>query len=413
MLNRIQLPVILIGWTVLTLIAPSKGRAQIHLVKNAKAVTLTQGDAKVISGQTSINIEFNFDHVGVGKYPDEKEYLAKKKPDYVTAWYQDRKNRHEPKFVESFCKDSRLSANPNATYTLIFATTYIEPGYNVGVRSSQGYISATADIIETANRAHKLASFSLTKVYGAYNEFKDYGADNAYRVEIAYIEAGHQLAKYLEYENPGLKNNADPVTVQAARQGDPNSPPQNANQQTVSAPPSVKQPPPPPNHTTGGRFSIGFEMGLPIGDFATTSNAGFGGSARYEHSMAKGLNWMVTAGYLSFSGKPLSVPFGPAPSTTTSLIPIQVGLKYYFTDNFNGFYLGAAAGVSASSTSVSASIVPGTTATTTDTAIAGMAGYHLKTFDFGLALQLIGDARYANLRVAFVIPHAGKNTVAK
>src|SRR5436190_330391 len=97
-----------------------------------------------------------------------------------------------------------------------------------------------------------------------------------------------------------------------------------------------------PKASDNGRFSIGAELGLPMGTFGDGSNIGFGGSLRYEMPMGDNLALMGTVGYLMFGGKDVTtgVPgfLEYTTSSKMSLIPIQVGAKYYFTEQQDGFY---------------------------------------------------------------------------
>ncbi|MBS1490147.1 MAG: hypothetical protein JSS93_06455 [Bacteroidetes bacterium] len=77
----------------------------------------------------------------------------------------------------------------------------------------------------------------------------------------------------------------------------------------------------------GGRFSVGFETAFPMGSFADVYKLGLGGSVRYEVNNKSRLNWIITAGYLSFSPK-FSGSLG-----SFSMIPIQSGVKYYVNKN--------------------------------------------------------------------------------
>ena len=47
-------------------------------VASAQRVDLKSGDLAVLSGQKTINIEYDYSEFGVGKFATEKEYLDKK-----------------------------------------------------------------------------------------------------------------------------------------------------------------------------------------------------------------------------------------------------------------------------------------------------------------------------------------------
>ena len=87
-----------------------------------------------------------------------------------------------------------------------------------------------------------------------------------------------------------------------------------------------------------GRFSGGLELGLPVGDFSDLYSLEIGASLRYEYPMADKISIMGTAGYQSFLSKIEGVD-------ASTVIPIQVGAKYYFSEAWNGFYGSAELGL--------------------------------------------------------------------
>jgi hypothetical protein len=152
-----------------------------------------------------------------------------------------------------------------------------------------------------------------------------------------------------------------------------------------------------------GRFSVGPELGIPIGTLSDVSGIGIGGSVRYEAPIQDKLNWTGTVGFLSFAGKSF---FGVSlPSTT--LIPIQGGVKYYFTESFNGFYASGELGLAIGSVSVtSVNFLTGQqtskSETSTNFAFAPGAGYHVSNWDFSARFQLVSNSNYFNIRAAYV-----------
>jgi hypothetical protein len=88
-----------------------------------------------------------------------------------------------------------------------------------------------------------------------------------------------------------------------------------------------------------------------MGDFGDAVGVGIGATLGFEVPIGDNLGFMVQAGYISFMGKtydsfdPITFQAISAKSDATGAIPIQVGLKYYFTDNQEGFYAGLLTGV--------------------------------------------------------------------
>lgn len=172
----------------------------------AQKIKLVDGDPSVLKDQKELNVEFTYDHLSVGK-DSEEDYVQKKTAEYnkkepgkgdtwAKAWVADRASRYEPKFDELFNDngDIRAGSFPNAKYTLIFHTTFIEPGFNVGVARKNSYIDAEVLIVETANKGKTLAKISVDNAPGRMMGF-DF--DTGMRITESYAVAGKKLAKFL------------------------------------------------------------------------------------------------------------------------------------------------------------------------------------------------------------------------
>jgi hypothetical protein len=139
-----------------------------------------------------------------------------------------------------------------------------------------------------------------------------------------------------------------------------------------------------------GRFSIGADLAFPQGDIGDAVGIGFGADVRYESPINDNLSWMATAGFLSFGEKDDS-------GVKLSIIPINAGLKYYFTESFNGFYAGAELGFNIAKVKFD-----GGDDSETKFGFAPQIGYHLANFDFALRYSIIDDADFVGLRAAYV-----------
>lgn len=85
----------------------------------------------------------------------------------------------------------------------------------------------------------------------------------------------------------------------------------------------------------GGKFSIGLEGGVPVGDASDAYNAVVGGSLKYQLPIATSTSFTISAGYSAFLGKDNYLNLGiKAPSYTA--VPIKAGLKYHFSEGFYG-----------------------------------------------------------------------------
>ena len=83
---------------------------------------------------------------------------------------------------------------------------------------------------------------------------------------------------------------------------------------------------------SGGKFSIGAEAGLPVGDISEVYSVVIGGSIKYELPVAKQTYFTISAGYNAFLLKSEFKELGI--SSTANFIPIKAGIKYYSSENF-------------------------------------------------------------------------------
>jgi hypothetical protein len=143
----------------------------------------------------------------------------------------------------------------------------------------------------------------------------------------------------------------------------------------------------------GMRFSAGIEGAFPMGTFGDGAGTGIGGSLRIELPIGDKLGFTGTAGYISFAGKDISVAGQTVTSDALGMIPVQLGLKYYFSEQQAGFYGHVMLGVHMFSTD-EVDFDPNTGSSTTKSTMntkfsyAPEVGYHLANLDFGLRYQL-------------------------
>lgn len=179
----------------------------------AQRVDLRSGDVGVLSGQKTVNVEYDYSEFGVGKFATEQEYLDKKSAEYNAkeagkgdawkkAWVEDRKARYEPKFEELFNKGlqdkgiTAVTARPDAQFTLIVKTKFIEPGFNVGVMRKNAYVDFEVDLVESANKSNKVAEIGMRNVPGG--QFGGFDFDTGVRIAESYAKAGKSLAAFLD-----------------------------------------------------------------------------------------------------------------------------------------------------------------------------------------------------------------------
>ena len=151
-----------------------------------------------------------------------------------------------------------------------------------------------------------------------------------------------------------------------------------------------------------GKFSGGIELGFPTGFAADFVGIGFGLSGRYEAPIQDKLNWFATAGFISYGGKDFpAVRYNPLTQQlenytvsggSSTLIPLQGGVKYYFQESNNGFYASGEIGLFIGTGSGSSSrfgFTPGI-------------GYRISSFDFSGRYNVVSDFNTFGIRAAYV-----------
>jgi hypothetical protein len=171
-------------------------------------IKVIEGDLGVLKGQKSVNAEFTYDKMSVGKFPDEADYIAKKKEEYdkkepgrgdkwEAQWIADRKERFEPQFRELFSKYADMSTvDANAPYTLIFKTTMTEPGWNIGISRSPAFINAEVWVVDTKSPEKVLSKVSITKSPG--RDAMGYDYETGAPIQEAYAKAGKELGAMIK-----------------------------------------------------------------------------------------------------------------------------------------------------------------------------------------------------------------------
>ncbi|MGC3948610.1 MAG: hypothetical protein QM762_29610 [Chryseolinea sp.] len=174
----------------------------------AQKIKLVEGDLSVLKDQKGVKTIFSYDDMSVGKFPKEADYIAKKKGDYNAkepgsgdkwekAWFDDRKERFEPKFRELFAEYSSMSTvAEDAPYTLIFKTTKTEPGWNVGVTRAPAYIDGEAWIVKSDSPDKAIAKITITKSPG--RDVFGYDFETGARLQESYAKAGKELGAFIK-----------------------------------------------------------------------------------------------------------------------------------------------------------------------------------------------------------------------
>jgi hypothetical protein len=185
------------------------GMVCLSLSSFAQRIRIKEGDLSPLKGEKSINAEFTYEDLKVGKFNNEQDYINKKTEEYnkkeagkgdhwAKEWVADRKNRFEPKFIELFEKYSDMTvstAKKEAKYTMIYKTTTMEPGFNVGVMRKNAEIDAEFWILETSSQK-VICKISVDNAKG--RDFWGADFDTGARLAECYADAGKALGKFVK-----------------------------------------------------------------------------------------------------------------------------------------------------------------------------------------------------------------------
>jgi hypothetical protein len=182
----------------------------ILLIATAANAQKWNKEISFMKGQKDLNIQYSFDKMVVGNAGLEADYISSKKADYnkkepgkgdkfEQSWKSAPANTYEPKFEELINKqlnDIGISAAQNAKnakYTLIVHTTFIEPGFNVGVMKKPAYCDFELSLVETANPSVVLSSAILKNIPGS--QMGGFDFDASARIGESYGKAGKMTGK--------------------------------------------------------------------------------------------------------------------------------------------------------------------------------------------------------------------------
>jgi hypothetical protein len=179
---------------------------------NAQKVVLKSGSFDFLKGQKTILAKYDYSNIAVGKFEKEDEYVAQKVEDYnkseagkgdkwKESWFNDRPTRFEPKFELLFnntMAEHNMTCNKeakDANYEVLVHTTFVEPGFNVGVMRKNAYIDATITFKETGT-GRTMAEVTVENCPG--RDVFGYDFDTGLRIEEAYAKLGKSLAALID-----------------------------------------------------------------------------------------------------------------------------------------------------------------------------------------------------------------------
>ena len=170
-----------------------------------------------LKGQKDLNIQYSFDKMTVGNAGLEADYVSGKKAEYnkkeagkgdkfEQSWKSAPTRVYEPKFealLNKVLNGEGMNAAQNAKgakYTLIVHTTFLEPGFNVGVMKKPAYCDYELSLVETANPGTVLSSAIMKNIPGS--QMGGFDFDSSSRIGECYGKAGKMVGKSL---TKGLK----------------------------------------------------------------------------------------------------------------------------------------------------------------------------------------------------------------
>ncbi len=163
----------------------------------------TQGSFAALKGVTEYNLVFDYENVKVDKFKTEEDFLKDKMTkreekgtaeDFRASWFGDREAKYEPKFIECFnasMKKKGVTVQkdlPTAKYTMHIKTTWMYPGYNVGIVDQPAKLKVTITVYATEDPSKIIVTVPYAKVE-SYDMFGvDYNSGS--RIAIAYCVSG-------------------------------------------------------------------------------------------------------------------------------------------------------------------------------------------------------------------------------
>lgn len=185
--------------------------AGLGLTSMAQKIRTESGDLSFLKDQTELNVKYDFSDFQVGGFASEGEYKKKKMKEYnekeagrgetwENSWERDKKERFPNKFEELFDKGltGKIHAaqnNDKATYTLIVKTTFIEPGFNVGVMRKSAAVSFEYIFVESGDESKVMAKLKQPEVPGS--QFGGYDYDTGTRISESYAKGAKMLAAHM------------------------------------------------------------------------------------------------------------------------------------------------------------------------------------------------------------------------
>lgn len=173
----------------------------------AQKIKVTDGDLSFFKDLAEMSVVFEYpEDIKVGKM-SQQAYIDKKMAEkeekeagsgekWKEAYFADRSDHYEPMFIELFDKYTKdlyiQQDDPDYKYTMIVKTTFMEPGFNVGIHAKKAAIDLEIKFIETANPDNILGTIKVSKSPGTAHY------DQGLRVGESYAKAAKELGKLIQ-----------------------------------------------------------------------------------------------------------------------------------------------------------------------------------------------------------------------
>jgi hypothetical protein len=176
----------------------------------SQKIKVVTGNLDFLKDQKVLNIEYSYENMGVGRYDLEEDYVNEKVIGYndkepgkgdewLKNWMMAKEKIFGPTFKGSLndvLKDVEISIDedPKTMYTIVLKTTFIEPGFDVGVMSKKA--NAKYEVIFVNNEDNKVvAALNIFAFLEAGGIGYDFNTIN--RIQKVYAKAGNGLGQYL------------------------------------------------------------------------------------------------------------------------------------------------------------------------------------------------------------------------
>ena len=177
---------------------------------SAQRYNIVSGSFKSLKEISEYNMVFDYSQMQIHGFGSEEAYLEDKMKKRETRegsaemfrneWFGFRESKYEPAFI-NYLNDKlnkegvSAGKNPAAKYTMKVNSTWLYPGYGIGIGGEPSKISATISVYETQNPAVILLEVEFDKSIGLENiNYNDLGD----RISGAYEKLAKNLVLQLK-----------------------------------------------------------------------------------------------------------------------------------------------------------------------------------------------------------------------